>query len=379
MKHRRTYIIIPTYNEAQNIAALIQAIWNVGGDSHIIIVDDNSPDGTADIAEKLGQRHGDILVHRRTGKLGIGSAVHDGMKIALSFPECEYVITMDADLSHDPRDIPRLLEAIADADLVQGSRYIKGGRIVGWSLHRRLISRVANLLYKWLFGLGNEVTTFFRVYSRECAEVVANRECSSGYHFSVDSALIIKDSGFKVKEVPITFVDRSRGASKLNKLAIINSLFFMVRTFWQRRVRTFVWRRFLKFCVVGASGILVNEGLLWLLTDNFGLFYLYSAMVSIEASIVSNFILNNTWTFRDRRQTSGNIYIRFLKYNLTCLVGAGLNLAVLWMLTEILGMHYLISNLFGIAVAVIWNYTASIKWIWIINAKEELGIHLVHK
>jgi len=357
-------IIIPTYNEAENITSLIDKIRDISRDIRIIIVDDNSPDGTAKIAKKLGQSDRNILVHRRPSKMGIGSAIRDGMKIALSYSECQYIVTMDADLSHDPQDIPKLLEATADADLVQGSRYIKGGEIIGWSLHRRLLSRVANLIYRWLFGLTNEVTAFFRVYSRKCAELIAGSECTNQYYFSVASALLIKDGGFKVKEVPIRFVNRRRGTSKLKGSDIISSLYFVARTFWQRQQIIPDWKRFLKFCAVGASGVLVNEGLLWLLTDGFGLFYLYSAIISIESSVVSNFMLNNMWTFRDRHLTSGNIFIRLLKYNLACLIGISLNILVLWLLTDILGMYYLISNLFGIMVAVIWNYSASLKWIW---------------
>jgi dolichol-phosphate mannosyltransferase len=372
-------IIIPTYNEAENIAHLVEKIRGLSGNFRIIIVDDGSPDGTADIAEKLGQSDRNILVYRRPGKMGIGSAIHDGMKLALSFPECEHIVTMDADLSHDPQDIPRLLAATTDADLVQGSRYIKGGEIIGWSFHRKLVSRVANLIYKWLFGLPNEVTSFFRVYSRDCAELVASSECPDQYDFSIASALLVKDGGFKAKEVPIRFVNRRQGTSKLRGSDIISSFCFMVKSFWHRRLRTLDWKRFLKFCAVGAFGVLVNEGLLWLLTDGFGLFYLYSAMVSIEISIISNFVLNNLWTFRDRRLTSGNIFIRLAKYNLTCLVGVGLNLAVLWLMTEVLGVNYLISNLFGIAVAVVWNYSASMKWIWIRRAKDIEGARAVHR
>ena len=364
MNPSKVFIIIPTYNEAENITSLVEKICSLGGDFRIIIVDDNSPDGTADIAERLGQSQGNVLVLRRPGKMGIGSAFRDGMKAALSFPECEHIITMDADLSHDPRDIPRLLEASAEADLVQGSRYIKGGEIIGWNLYRKLVSRLANLIYKYLFGLANEVTTSFRVYSRECAQIVASGESADQYYFSAASALLVKDSGLKVKEVPIRFVNRRLGTSKLDRSEIISSLRFIARTFWHRQVRALDYKRFLKFCVVGVSGVLVNEGLLWLLTDGFGLFYLYSAIVSIEASIISNFTLNNIWTFRDRRLASDNIFIRLLKYNLTCLIGVGLNIFVLWLLTEILGMHYLISNIFGIVVAFIWNYTASVKWIW---------------
>ena len=375
MKQAKVFIVIPTYNEAENITALIETIQSLGKHFCTIIVDDNSPDATADIAERLGRNNGNVLIHRRPCKMGIGSAIRDGMEIALSFSECEHIVTMDADLSHDPQDIPRLLQASTEADLIQGSRYIKGGEIIGWSLYRKLLSRAANLIYKWLFGLANEVTTYFRVYSRRCAEVVGNSECPAQYHFSVASALLIKDAGFKVKEVPIKFVNRRRGNSKLSKSAIISSLHFIAMTFWRRQVRALDRKRFLRFCAVGASGVLVNEGILWLFTEGFGLFYLYAAIVSIEASIISNFILNNMWTFSDRRVANGSAFTRFSKYNLTCLIGVGLNLSILWLLTEISGMHYLISNLFGIAVAVIWNYSASVRWVWMRGTKETASVH----
>ena len=364
MNSSKVFVVIPTYNEAENITGIIEVIQDLRQNFTIIVVDDGSPDRTAEIAEKLGQARGDVLVYRRSGKMGIGSAFRDGMKQALSLPNCQYIVTMDADMSHDPKDIPRLLEATAEVDLVQGSRYIKGGEIIGWNLYRKVVSRVANLIYKWLFGLGNEVTTSFRVYSRKCAEVVAYSEGAAQFCFSASSAMLVKDSGFKVREIPIKFINRRRGTSKLGASEITSSFCFIAGAFWQRRIKTLDWKRFLKFCMVGGSGILVNEGLLWLFTDGIGFFYLYSAIIGIEASIASNFILNNVWTFRDRRKASGGIFARFIRYNLACLIGVGLNVSILWLMTEIIGMHYLISNLFGIAVAVIWNYTASLKWIW---------------
>ena len=363
MSSDKTYIVIPTYNEAENIATLIQVIRSISEDFQLIIIDDNSPDGTAGIVEELTRTHRSIIIQQRPWKMGIGSAIRDGIKIALSFPECEYIITMDADLSHDPQDIAQLLKAADSADMVQGSRYIKGGRIIGWSLYRRIISRVVNLLYKWLFGLSNEVTTFFRVYSRKCAEVVVNSNCANQYYFSVASALVIKDFGFKVKEVPITFVNRRLGVSKLSRMAINESLSFMIRTFFYRRL-VGKDNRFTKFCIVGLSGVLVNEGILWLLSGVLGIYYLYSAIVSIESSIISNFSLNNIWTFREKRVKHENFFAKFIKYNLSCLIGVGLNIVILWAVTEFFSVHYLISNLFGIAVAVIWNYYVSVKWVW---------------
>ena len=198
-------IVIPTYNEAENISNLIGMLEALKGDFKIIIVDDNSLDGTAEIANNLNQNYGNIVVHSRPSKMGIGSAIYDGMQLALSFPNCQYIVTMDADLSHDPKDVPRLLKVAEEAgvDLIQGSRYVEGGKIIGWGLYRRLQSRVANLLCKLLFGLPNEVTTYFRVYSRKCAEIVVNNVDASKYEFAIATALVIKDYGLKIKEVPV--------------------------------------------------------------------------------------------------------------------------------------------------------------------------------
>ncbi|RLC68602.1 MAG: hypothetical protein DRI26_09960, partial [Chloroflexi bacterium] len=252
------YIVIPTYNEAENIISLIDKLEALEGDYRIIIVDDNSPDGTAEIVAELGQRWGNILVHRRPGKLGIGSAIREGMERALSFPDCQNVVTMDADLSHNPQDIPRLLKAAEEEDvgLIQGSRYIKGGGIIGWNFRRKLQSRIANLITKLLFGLPNEVTTYFRVYSRESAKVVVERVSTHKYEFAVASALAIKDHGLKIREVPIVFVNRTQGKSKLKTSDALVWLALIFKMFLSRQLNRVDLVRFLKFCLVGGSGIL---------------------------------------------------------------------------------------------------------------------------
>jgi len=361
-----TYIVIPTYNESENIRAIITALFNIDNSFHIIIVDDNSPDGTAEIAQTFQPSSDCIQVLKRPGKLGIGSAVRDGIKEALSSPGCEFIITLDADFSHSPADIPRMLKVAGQVDMVQGSRYIKGSKIAGWTWQRKLISRTANLLYKYLFNLGqNEVTTYFRVYSRRCAEVLVQNVSADKYEFCLASALFIHDHGLSVKEVPIEFVNRTRGKSKLKGSDVARSVRHLAYVFILRLSRNFGMQRFIKFCIVGTTGILVNQGLLWLLTDIFGIYYLYSALVSIEASILSNFVFNDSWTFRDKRKSAGPIYLRLLKYNLLCAAGALFNYVILWFFTDILHYYYLISNLAGIAAAVAWNYIISLNWAWV--------------
>lgn len=231
-----TCIIIPTYNESENIANLIKALEKeMKRDFNIIIVDDNSPDGTAKIAESLNDTFGNIIIHQRSGKLGIGSAVIAGMKVALSYNNFKYIATMDADFSHDPKDITRLLMAAKDADLIQGSRYMNGGRIIGWDLYRKMLSSGGNLMCRTLFRTGvREQTTYFRIYSREVAEVIVDNINTSGFEFGITSMLEAKDRGYKIKEVPITFVNRTNGKSKLKFANVLRWNYVIMKLFIHR-------------------------------------------------------------------------------------------------------------------------------------------------
>ena len=165
----------------------------------------------------------------------------------------------------------------------------------------------------------------------------------------------------KIAEVPYTFCIRHRGKSKLSARQQIDYLKHIYRLTRRRGELT----RFVKFCLVGASGVLVNMGLLWLLTEFASLFYLLSAAISIESSIISNFTLNDVFTFPDRRAKGvKNLLHRLLKFNIVSLAGLGLNMAVLWLFTDILGIYYLLSNLCGIALATLWNYVVNFWWTW---------------
>jgi dolichol-phosphate mannosyltransferase len=359
-------IVIPTYNEVENIRDLIEKIEAVDGDFRIIVVDDNSPDGTAEAVKELAQKWGNIILHQRPGKLGIGSAIREGLERALSFTDCRYVVTLDADLSFNPQDIPRLLRAAEEKDvgLIQGSRYVKGGGIIGWNLIRKLQSRVANLFGKLLFGLPNEVTSCFRVYTRESAQVVVEKVHTLNYEFFVATTLAIKDHGFKIREVPIVFTNRVQGKSKLKTSDALMWLALILKMFLSRHLHREESRSFLKFCLVGALGFVVNEGLLWIFKERVGLHYILSAVISIEASILFNFSLNDFWTFRNRKRLGNNILTRALKYNLICVIGSAFNLGILTLMTEGFGVYYLISNMVGMVVAVLWNYGGSTKWAW---------------
>lgn len=369
-------IVIPTYNESENIEALIHKLEALDSDLGIVIVDDNSPDGTADLAEEMGRKYGNITVHRRPGKLGIGSAIRNGLEIALSSPDCGYVITMDADLSHDPNDVPRLLSAAEEgnAGMIQASRYMKGGGIIGWGFLRKLQSRVANRICGMLFRLPSEVTTYFRVYTRESAQLVVDNVSADKYEFAVMSALAVKDHGLKIREVPVVFVNRTLGKSKLRTSDVLVWFVVILKIFLTRQIRRFESGRFLKFCLVGLTGVGVNEGLFALLTNLWGEQYVYHAgVIAIETSIITNFILNDIWTFRDRRKMAGRTLVRMLKYNLTCVVGVGVNLGVFALFYEVFEINHLVSYLIGIVAAVLWNYGGSTMWAWRAKRQSERG------
>ncbi len=213
-----------------------------------------------------------------------------------------------------------------DVGLIQGSRYVKGGGIIGWGFTRKLQSRVANLSVKLLLGLPNEVTSCFRVYTRESAQLVVEEVHTLNYEFLVAATLAIKDHGFKIREVPVIFTDRVHGESKLKPTDAFKWLALILKMFLYRHLHREESRSFLKFCLVGALGFLVNTGLLWILTDGVGLYYVLSSAISIEASILFNFSLNDTWTFRNRKGLGNSILVRAIRYNLVCIAGALLNL-----------------------------------------------------
>lgn len=213
---RRFWLILPTYNEAANLPVLLERLDKLGLGLDILFVDDDSPDGTGHLADTYAWERPDVHVLRRSGKNGLGSAYIAGFKYALD-AGAEAVITMDCDLSHQPEELPRLIEAERFAAVVVGSRYIPGGSIVNWPKRRLVLSATANHFVRALFGMAVEdCTTGFRIYRRDiAAEIVERRPLSPGYSFQVETLCIAAASAAVVKEVPICFVERSLGQSKM--------------------------------------------------------------------------------------------------------------------------------------------------------------------
>lgn len=216
----KTSIVIPTFNEAENLPILINTLFGLGiNDLHVLIVDDNSPDGTGDIAEELKKKNpGKISVIHREGKLGLGTAYITGFKYCLK-EGAERIVQMDADFSHNPDKVKVLLEGLTEYDMVLGSRYIAGGSLdEDWAIWRKGLSAFGNLYTRLIIGTKvKDITGGFRAWRRETLEgIPLDRVKSQGYAFQIEMAYITHLNGFTIHEVPIYFAERTRGDSKMS-------------------------------------------------------------------------------------------------------------------------------------------------------------------
>lgn len=234
---RRALVIVPTYNERENIERLIRAVLAVSDEIDLLIVDDNSPDGTGNIAAQLAaEQPGRVSVAHRPSKEGIGPAYLAGFEIALA-SGVPIIVTMDADFSHDPADVPRLLGALEGADIALGSRYAPGGGTVGWPLHRRLISRGGGIYAQLVLGVHvRDLTGGFKAYRRSVIEMlVRDGVRSDGYGFQIETVYRALKHGLRVVEVPIVFHDRTLGRSKLSRRIVIEAMFMVWRLRFENR------------------------------------------------------------------------------------------------------------------------------------------------
>lgn len=218
-------VVTPTYNEKENLGALVKAVFGLEiSGLKMIVVDDNSPDGTGDIAEKLSGIYPLRVIHR-SRKLGLGSAYVFAFQKILQEDRPDFIVQMDADWSHDPIVIPRFLEAIKNCDLVLGSRYIPGGKIENWDFSRKLISRFGNLYARLILGLPyQDLTGGFKCFRREVLENIDLDSLSSvGYNFQIETTYKARQKGYKIVEIPITFTERKFGSSKFNLKIILES------------------------------------------------------------------------------------------------------------------------------------------------------------
>ena len=344
-------IIIPTYNERDNIRALFERIKKSlkNFDYEIIIADSNSNDGTQEEVRKVAAELQLPVKLINTGKADLSNSVVIGIKKARG----DLICVMDADLQHPPEKIPEMLKEInKGADFVNASRYLPESKI-DFSIGRRVLSKAFQFMAKILVPSSKQLTDVASGFFIFKKKIISNKKLEPiGYKIMLE--ILAKGDINKISEIPYHFKERTKGTTKLNYKQILLGLIHLFR------LSKLEYSRWIKFILVGFSGLIINESILYFLTEH-GLFYLFSSIIAIEISIITNFILNYTFTFSDHLKEK--FLLKLIKFNIARVFGGGINLFFLWFLTA-LGMHYLISNLIGIFMATIVNYIASTLWVW---------------
>lgn len=375
----KTVIIIPTYNEKGNVGRLIDSLEEISKTLpqkftvDILVVDDTSPDGTAQEVKERQKKYPNVHLFLNPHKVGLGNAYLKGMAYAVKKLKPDVLMQFDADFSHDPKRIPAFLQAVDNgADLVLGSRYIKGGSIPSnWGIHRKFYSIVGNLIIRAVmshFAI-HDWTTGYRALKKEVYEAVKNeldQERFFGYTFQIGFLHKALRKGFKIREVPIHFIDRTRGESKLGPEYIKNNLLYIFKT----RFLEIVSSRFFKFGIVGGTGFVLQTILFNLLGVLLKIVSpTLAAILGGQVAIVSNYLLNNVWTFQDKKITHPTkLLSKFGQFWLTS------NFAVLILQGGVVklgeltfGDHPVYLNAFyllGILLTLIWNYTVYNRFIW---------------
>lgn len=372
-------IIIPTYNERENIGLCIEGLQKefaeIPHEKHILVVDGNSPDGTAKVVRALSQKYPNVHLLLEKEKGGLGAAYIFGMQYAIKNIGAEVVLEMDADLQHNPADVKRLLKRIDEGfDVAVGSRYIKGGAIPkNWGLHRKLTSILGNLFARAMMGMWDvhDVTSGFRATRVRgfLDQIALENLLSKRFGYKLDLYYRLHSLGAKIAEVPIKFREREAGDSKqefanISKNDLVDTLTVVSKIRFKKS------GRLIRFGIVGFIGFLVQTGvfelLLWSRHPFLGLSF-NAAALSAEAAVISNFVWSNFWTFSDRKLRLPQVPAKFLQFNIGSL-GA---IAAQW-ITVRLGTYFFSSGfvavhiyyMIGIGIGMISNYLIYSRVIW---------------
>ena len=340
-------IIIPTYNEKENIGKLAERISQVlkqnNIESEMIVIDDNSPDGTGAAAEKLKDNYS-IRVMHRPKRLGLASAVAAGFKIAKGDTLC----VMDADLSHSPDEIPRMFELIQESrsDFVVGSRYVEGGFSKEWSWIRRLISSLACFLARGLTKIKDPTSGFFMI-KRE----VVNNAGLKPIGFKICLEIIARGKYGAICEIPITFANRKHEKSKLGITEFFQYIIQLVELYSLKRPLS---SQFVKYALVGLAGFFIQIVILYSLVEYFGAYYLFAAIAAFFMAVTSNFIFNKNWTFR--ANMNKNLCQQYVSFVALSVLGAAINTFILFVLVEHVHFWYLNAQCVSFVVVGIGNF-----------------------
>ncbi|MCK4454766.1 MAG: glycosyltransferase family 2 protein [Thermoplasmata archaeon] len=348
-EEERVSVVVPTYNERENIEELVERIFTVfeqeGIQGEVVVVDDDSPDGTGTLAEELGKTFSVRTIIRKEER-GLSSAVLKGFEVASG----NILGVIDADLSHPPESIPDLVRPILnrEADLVFGSRYMDGGRIENWPFTRRLISKGAEMLSKPLADTTDPMSGFFFLRRNVVDDVDLNPK-----GFKIGLEIIVKGNYTNLMEVPITFVDRKAGTSKLKGFEYVNYLIHNLSLLLHKKGMGI---QFLMFSTVGALGVLVNMAVLLMSVEVLDLWYMIGALLAFLVAATHNYILNRYWTFGGGASRPGLRVGQYGGFLAISVVGLGINLSVLYALVEWAGLWYVMAQLFAILVALSNNF-----------------------
>lgn len=367
-------IIIPTYNESENIINILHSIREIIPKNILtqtIVVDDNSPDGTGKLVEdylknvKKMADHTIEIIHRKA-KNGLGSAILNGIQQAKG----DTIVVMDCDFSHPPQIIPKLVESIKkyQYDIAVASRYIKGGKIQGWSQKRKLMSKFATLIAKKGLGVNvKDPMSGFFAFKRSIIKELSFD--AIGYKILLE--MIVKTKGVNIKEIPYTFQDREFGSSKLGVKTILDysksvwKLYRYGKPLEKQEKRSSV--KFLskagRFYTVGASGFIVNYLIsLFFTSGGYDMWYLHATTIGIFASITSNFVLNKIWTFGDRDFKIKKTISQYGKFAMFSSLGALVQLGMVYFLVDGNNMTYPLALIIAVITAAFGNFVLNKKW-----------------
>ncbi|MEO0488508.1 MAG: glycosyltransferase [Cyanobacteria bacterium P01_A01_bin.123] len=366
-------LVIPTYKESGNVESIVQQLTRlldgyIPRDYELLLVDDDSPDGTWEIAQNLTATFPQLRVMRRQSERGLSSAVIRGWQVARG----EILGVIDADLQHPPEVLLKMLGAVQQgADMSVASRHVEGGGVSEWSVVRRFLSRGAQVL--GLIILPNVVgrvtdpmSGYFMVRRSAIAENTMNPK---GYKILLE--VIGRGNVGEIAEVGYVFQERLEGESKVTWKQYIDYIHHLAKLRSRGRItrlrQKFPIDRFLRFGVVGFSGLAVDMAVFFLLFGNLGLGLTTSNILSAETAIINNFIWNDAWTFADfakQQQGWGARFKRFIKFNTICLVGLVLNTLLLNLLFNVFGINAFLAKLIAIAIVTAWNFWLNLKLSW---------------
>ena len=357
--------VLPTYNEEENIENIIQQILKEEKNQSkhtfsILVVDDNSTDETQAIVQRYSSLNS--KVHLVTGqKKGLGDAYKRGFKFALNDLKADLIFQMDSDGQHDTSLIPNFVSYIEEGkDVVIGSRFVEGGTTPDFSFSRLLMSKVGNLLVRYVGGVTQvkDCTSGYRaIRASYLKELDFSYLSTRGYSFQSSLICDLAWRGANISEIPIEFSSRQGGDSKLALRDQIEFLLNIPRLGFRNL------EDFMKYSLVGVSGVFVNLGLYLFLTRYYEISEVVAPLIAIESALVSNFILNNFWTF-GKRITQSRIRVKFVKFHLVSGFSALINYSAFLTLFLVFGLYDILANLIGIGLAAIVNYLINSNWTW---------------